>query len=413
MGKVVFTSANYKSYFAWENFRGLEPEQRQDLINFTVEQIRQEKGLKNVDVNIQDMKPSSRGSCSQNYGLFNQFKGHTLTLNSDVLTSHRPSAPYSIYNTINHELEHASQYEHAAEKAISNDNAAVLEQRLNDQHYYSASGDKISHNADGSVIRTVDGRIVREARFDSETDYQLYRAQACEADARQAGLKAVEALQKNNQANGINDVFIEEYIESTQANEVAENRIMMQQLGMHSRESLAREELSHISEEKVSKSAREKVIEYAREKDFEVAQEVLMDDAYGEITEAEIRDKFENNEGYSDFFATDGYNEKKVAENERKEYKFARYKWNENNIETSEERSEQRDAFRHTMTDLTRSDDSVERKREAFTNSMSQDGGESSGDVKRGKFINSMNAEAVAYDGGGTQAKGAEAKVGR
>lgn len=405
MSKTVFTSDNYKTYFTSENFRHLESAQRQDLIKFTVEQIRNEKGLKNVNLQFEDMDPSSRGSCSQNYGIFNQFNGHTLTLNSDVLTSKKISIPYSTYNTINHELEHADQYEHAADRSIKNNDAVTLEQRLNDQHYYSASGDKIIHLDDGKA---------RIYRFDNETDFQLYRAQACEADARQAGLKAVEDLKIHNQSSGIDDIFIDDYIEATRANEIAENRTMMDKLGMHSRESLAREELSHISHDKVTVEERAKIIDYAREKDFETAKQVLQDDAYGKTTEAELRKQFDNNIGYQDFYSTDYYNANKVPDNDRSEYKFAKYKWNDEGENFDDSQSGQRESFRRVMDNSSSNQPTTQEKREAFTKEMHHKSEHIDNVSKRQAFSESMSDDVRNdEDASITQIKGVELKVDR
>ena len=72
-------------------------------------------------------------------------------------------------------------FELAANRHVKNSNPIALEQRLNDQHYYNASGDK-------KVIWQ--GQSARVHRFDDGIDYQMYRAQACEADARAAGYAA-------------------------------------------------------------------------------------------------------------------------------------------------------------------------------------------------------------------------------
>lgn len=97
---MEINSKNYTKYFAFNNFVSLTEKERRDLIKYTVEQIRQEKGLKKVDVEFRDMNPGSRGSCSQKYGLFNHFDGHEMVLNSDILTTKSAIAPYSVYNTI-------------------------------------------------------------------------------------------------------------------------------------------------------------------------------------------------------------------------------------------------------------------------------------------------------------------------
>ena len=405
MANSLFTAENYKTYFSWQNFNELSPEQRKELISFTVKQISEENGLHSVDLEFKDMKPSSRGSCTPQLGVFNHLKGHKMVLNSDVLTSKSRTAPYSIYNTINHELEHANQYERASDRKIGNDDAATLEQRLNDEHYYSASGDKVIER-DGERYRTI--------RFDEETDFQLYRAQACEADARAAGLKAVEELKTSNAAHGIYDEDIDNYIEYERDNEVIENREMLKRLGMHSRENMAREELDHISEKRVSLENREKVIAYARQKDYEVAKEVLKDDANGNLTEDQIRQKFDSDDEYNDFYQTDNYNANKVDDSTRCLYKYSKYKWESDDILLDDSSNNHRDQFRRSIESQQRSQTSTEQQRGRFRERFSA--GTSNGpsyEVQREKFIQSTNGESRSEDIVLGQSKGAENKVDR
>lgn len=315
MADITFDKQNYKSYYSWNKFKSLAPEQREDLFRFSAEQIRQEKGLQQVHLDFKDADSRSRGYCYQNVS-GGKLLGHEVRLNSDVLTeTQNYYAPYQMYNTLNHELEHASQYEHASNMRIGNDDAATLEQRLNDQHYYSSEGDKIVFN-EGK-------RPYREPRFDGQTDFQMYRAQACEADARAAGYSAVESLKQEGQS----DVYLDSYLRTTKARETNNNRQMMARLGMHSRENMAKEELGHLSRNKVSEQDQARVLEYARQKDYETAKSVLSADSGGIATENEIREQFNSNQRYADFYKSQRYNDNKVTAEEHKDYSYAQYKW--------------------------------------------------------------------------------------
>lgn len=406
MEEKLFTTDNFRTYFSWEKFHELTKEQREELLDFTVKQISTEKGLHPIKLEFRDMDPSSRGSCTPQMGFFNNLKGHSMVLNSDILKSNSKTAPYSIYNTINHELEHANQYERASDRAIGNDDSATLEQRLNDEHYYSASGDKVFYR-DGVRYRTI--------RFDDETDYQLYRAQACEADARAEGLKAVEELKKSNALHGIDDKEIDDYLEYAKANEITNNRDMLKQLGMHSRENMAREELSHISERKVSIEDREKVIAYARQKDYEVAKEVLLDDANGNLTDEQIKQKFENNNEYDDFYQSEIYRENKVNESERKFYKYSNYKWESDDASLHEDEvNTQRSKFREKFETESRFDKNLTQQRTQFRDGMSSnDLSEVNNESLRTEFNNIVNAKAESENLNFEQYKGADNNINR
>lgn len=322
MSEFSLNSENYKSYYSWEKFSGLSGSEREELIRFSVEQIRKEQGLQKVDVEFFKADSTSRGSCSQVFD-GKRFAGHSLKLNNDVLTeSDDFYAPYKTFNTINHELKHASQFELASNRHVKNSNPEALEQRLNDQHYYNANGDK-------QVLR---GRM---PRFDEETDYQMYRAQACEADARAAGLSAVEGLK----ANGQTDPYLDSYIKTQKAREINNNRVMMSKLGMHSREEMAKEELKYISTKKLKEPDRQRVLEYARQKDFETAREVLNADSRGAASEEDIKDRFNNDQGYANFYKTQRYNQNKVNESNHDYYIYAKHKWEygENATESNED----------------------------------------------------------------------------
>lgn len=314
MSEFLVNPENYKSYYSWEKFSQLNESEREELIRFSVEQIRREQGLQNVDVEFFEADSTSRGSCSQAFE-GKRFVGHTLKLNSDILSeSDDFYTPYKTFNTINHELKHASQFELASNRHVKNSNPEALEQRLNDQHYYNANGDK-------SVIWQ--GQRGRVPRFDKETDYQMYRAQACEADARAAGFSAVEGLK----VEGQNDSYLESYLRTQKAREINNNRVMMSKLGMHSREEMAKEELQYISNRKLKEPDRQRVLEYARQKDFETAKEVLNADSRGLATEEELKNRFDNNQGYSNFYKTQHYNQNKVNESNHDYYIYAKHKW--------------------------------------------------------------------------------------
>lgn len=314
MSEFALTAENYKAYFSWDIFKDLNEADREELIRFSIEQIRGEKGLKDVRVEFYSGEATSRGACYQDFK-GKKCIGHTIRLNNDILSEKKDYySPYKTFNTINHELEHASQYEHASDKKIKNSDSATLEQRLNDQHYYCSDGDKRY------------GFGERTYRFDKNKDYQMYRAQACEAEARAAGYSAVESLKTEGQS----DAYLESYLKTQKAREINNNRQMLQQLGMHSREEMAREELNYLSDKKVSEEDRQRVLEYARQKDFETAKEVLLADSRGELPEEELKKRFDNNNNYSNFYKSEEYNSKKVKDYEHKNYSYANYKWNDN-----------------------------------------------------------------------------------
>lgn len=315
--KIKFDSTNYKSFFRSSEFSKLTSDERRDLISFSVEQTRLKQGLSPIKVVFGEDDEACRGYCSPIVARDGTLRGHELWLNEDVLTTKNPYASYSVYNTYHHELEHASQYENASNPEISNSNAATLEQRLNDEHYYCADGDKL--------VRPFFGEPHRKARFSEQTDYQLYRAQACEADARAAGLNSLRELQSDLK----NDEMLNRYVKRTESLEISQNREMLSELGMHSRENMAREELSHLPSGKVSVEDQERVIAYAREKDFETYKTVAEVDAWGDITEEKMRQQFDNNEQYEDFYQSDVYLKNKVKSFEKKDYKFSQYKWDE------------------------------------------------------------------------------------
>ncbi len=307
----IFTSENYKAYFSWEKFKDLSSSSREELIRFAVKEIAQEKGLKPVNVRFYKGEETSRGGCSQVF-CGRKCIGHELRLNNDTLYEKtRDSASYSVFNTINHELEHASQYERSENRSIKHSNPEVLEQRLNDQHYYSYSGAACHGSA--------------QSRFDSETNELLYFAQSCEAEARAAGYSAVEGLRQEGKV----DPYLESYLKQEKADEYMLNKEIVGKLGMHSREQMAREELGYLSMKKVDEKARQSVLEYARQKDYEMVREILKRESRDILTDDQIQDKFNKNEGYPDFFQSEYYKTNKVTKDEHKQFAYARYKLDE------------------------------------------------------------------------------------
>ena len=118
------TLENYKRYFDSRVYSGLNMDQRRALLDFTVKQEAERRGISNVDLAYKGQKegwtPGNRGSmsCSFENG---QLKQH-VTINQDVLTRTDPDISYSSYKTICHELEHGVQNEQMYDPKISNDN---------------------------------------------------------------------------------------------------------------------------------------------------------------------------------------------------------------------------------------------------------------------------------------------------
>lgn len=318
MSGATFDSGNYKSFFSWKRFEQLDKSEREALIRCAVEQVSREKGLKNkVTVDFFKGDPASRGSCGQDvrWGKCT----HVLRLNGDVLTNvgeERAFAPYMAFNTINHELEHASQYERSADRSIGNDDPATLEQRINDRHYYSWYGDKRV------------GGGARTFRFGKEKDRLLYSTQACEADARASGLTAVEGLRED----GVEDLYLENYIGREKAYEILRHRKSMQQLGIHSREEMAREELRFLPPGKVSEQDGRKLLEHARQKDYEAFQTVMKCESNGMATEEQTRAIFDSGRGFPNFFESEEFRQNKVTESEHSQYSCGNYKWDEQSV---------------------------------------------------------------------------------
>lgn len=347
---VDFNEKNYKTFFRYDVFKDLSVEKRKELIKIAVKTISLDKGIHNVDVVFKKMPKNNRGSCSQNFNFFGKFTGHTMILNDDVLTETNISSPYSLFDTLNHELEHAHQFENASNRSIDNSNVDVLEQRLNDEHYYCSNGDKIKKGIFGEY---------RIPRFDSETDYQLYRAQACESDARQAGINAVEQLRNENLKLGYDDYYADVYIDSEHANEINENIEMFKKLGMHPRENLLKEELNFLPEGKLTLEEKNNVIEYARSKDFEIAKKVLNEKYSFLLDEENLYSNFLENIDYDDFFKKSMYQNQKLKASEKEEYKFATYKWNNDSLNETKTKRDNFSARMKNSENITHSEENM------------------------------------------------------
>ena len=347
---MIINSQNYKTFFIGNRFLSLSSEERERLVSCAVENLCKEKGLKNATVSFEKMKENTRGQYNPDT-IFTHLKGHKIKLNQDFLTTQNTNASYILFNTINHELEHAKQYENASNPHIKNSDAATLEQKLNDEHYYSSKGDKIITDIFGT-------KIGRTYRFHEDIDFQLYRAQASEAEARVAGMKAVEELKESNLKNGFIDEDIDNYLIAEQTNEYIENKKMVNLLGMHPRESLVKEELSHISTQKISEEDRQRVIDYARNKDYETAKVMLQSDHKGNLSEEQTRRFFETNNGYVDFFKTNGYDSLKVKDNERRRYRSFNNKWDQES--SNESLREEKDKFFNNNVDVEKTKDDKE-----------------------------------------------------
>ena len=340
---ISFDENNYKTYYSWEKFRTLNPQERQQLLEYTVDQIRTEKGLQKISLHLEDRDPGSRGQWQPSRGWFNRFKGHEIHLNNDILRANHPYAAYSMYNTINHEIEHASQYEMSLEQSETHDNPEILEQQLNDQNYFSA--DAVRFGSDGKHDR----------------DFQLYRAQASEAEARKAGLDAVKALRESNLSQGIEDKNADKYIRYAEAREIKKDREMIETLGMHSRESMAAEELSYISDKYISQSDRVKVLNYAREKDYQTSKSVLQ--RYEHMGEDQVKEEFSSNKRY-DFFKSTTYD---VAKRNGRDVTIGDRLQNESGKVSY---ADKREAFIKSVKRSEISTSSAESKRESFRAAM-------------------------------------------
>lgn len=290
---MTLTKNNYKQFFANENFIKLNPAQREDLIRFSVETIRNDLGLDPVKLTFVDngqafgntiWTAGSRGAI----GLTRNANGaeHSMYLNSDSLTRNDDAISYETFKTINHELEHGVQNTQIRDKSISNDNTEVAELRANNTHYYKPSTGGFT-NKDGKSV-----------------DRALYLSQVKEAKAREAGLNAVKTLVSENKANGIDDPKGEDYILDLSARENIIRKNNIQALGPHAREEMARESMNYMPN--MTGAQKEAVIDQARNADLENMQK-----AYGKEYSAEqLKSKFENSNPEDNYFKSTQYTDK-------------------------------------------------------------------------------------------------------
>ena len=341
-GKVTFDASNYRTYLSYEKIQGLSSDQREALFKFASQQTADEKGLKQVDFEAERVLPDKDGrlwggSCSQKFSqIIKKFEGHELSMNSYCWNRNSVTAPYSSCRTMYHELEHAAQFERSIDRGIKNSDPAALEMRLNDGHYYRSNGDKAVLTPTGL---TLSKRFGNAADANNNIDFHLYQAQACETEARRAGIRGLEEMQKYNREHGISDYRLDAYVSAAKAEEAHINRSIMKDLGMHPREQMAKEQLSQIPKSKISEEDRARVLQYAREKDYEMASEVLRDNARGQISEEEVREQFDKNIGYPDFFESQEYQSKKATYAERLNYQMPKYRWSENASENENSQS--------------------------------------------------------------------------
>ena len=281
-GKVTFDASNYRTYLSYEKIQGLSSDQREALFKFASQQTADEKGLKQVDFEAERVLPDKDGrlwggSCSQKFSqIIKKLEGHELSMNSYCWNRDSITVPYSSCRTMYHELEHAAQFERSIDRGIKNSDPAALEMRLNDGHYYRSNGDKAVLTPTGL---TLSKRFGNAADANNNIDFHLYQAQACETEARRAGIRGLEEMQKYNREHGISDYHLDAYVSAAKAEEAHINRSIMKDLGMHPREQMAKEQLSQIPKSKISEEDRARVLQYAREKDYEMASEVLRDNA--------------------------------------------------------------------------------------------------------------------------------------
>ncbi len=312
---------NFRSFFRSEVYRKLEPEDRMALIRLTVEQVRKEQGLAPVEVTFVKQDPKHRGATWSDYSEDGEkVLQHHITINDDVIYDPSIFTSYSVYQTIHHELRHDYQHEVAIDKSIDNSDPYVLEQRLNQQHYYRYGGDKTTFSILGNRKLTY--------RFGGEIDKQLYYAEAVEKDARVIGAKAIEKLSSDYLAD---DPTLDAFIYQNKQLEASKSQHIMEALGVHSREELAKEELRYISEDKLSNADRERVLAYAREKDLEAYTEYIENTPWLKLSKEQIETEFNEDFKFDNFFKSDNYQKNKATGKEREFSNLSHYKWDKSN----------------------------------------------------------------------------------
>lgn len=314
-----FNESNFRSFFRSEVYRELQPEDRMALIKLTVEQVRKEQGLAPVEVAFVKQDPQHRGATWSDYSEDGEkVLQHHISINDDVIYDPSIFTSYSVYQTIHHELRHDYQHEVAVDRSIDNSDPYVLEQRLNQQHYYRYGGDKTTVSIFGKRSLTY--------RFGEETDKQLYYAEAVEKDARVAGAQAIEKLRSDYLTD---DPTLDAFIYQNKQLEASKSQHIMEALGVHSREELAREELRYIPEDKLSNADRERVLSYAREKDLEAYTEYIENTPWLKLSKEQIETEFNEDFKYDNFFKSECYQKNKAMGKEREYSDLSHYKWDE------------------------------------------------------------------------------------
>lgn len=264
---MEFTSENYKQYFDSKKYNSLTPDQRSQLIRFTVNEEGSKRGLSDIHLEFKGVADGwthgNRGSMgSRDMG---DHVRHYMQLNEDVLTRDG-SISYSAYKTICHELEHGIQNVRSFDKSVSNNNTEVAEYRANDSHYY------------------------QESRA-------LYLAQVMEYKAREAGLQGVKDLIADNyKTTGEWDEAGENFAHELEQAERANDRQIIKELGVHSREELAKTAM--YGDSSFSSKQYKNVLKSARESDFE-----MFERNYGDFFDKkELKKHFENNTFSPNYF---------------------------------------------------------------------------------------------------------------
>lgn len=306
-----FNSENFRSFFESSVYLGMSPVEREALIRFAVEQVRLEKGLATVDVSFVKAPCTTRGSTHSAYTDDDQVLRHHIRLNEDSIKTPDQFSSYSVYKTIHHELRHDYQREIEVDKSVRNDDPYALEQRLGSRHYYRYAGDK----------KTLMGY---KSRFDGQIDKQLYYAQACEQDARDEAMRSLEELQRDVLPN---DETLNAYRFYQKQSEANTREKIYDYLGVHSREELAKEELSHVSEDCLSPEERSGVLAYAREKDLEQYIRYVKESSRPDLSQEQIRREFAEDFKADNFYKTNAFQKNKASGAERKQSDLSRYKF--------------------------------------------------------------------------------------
>lgn len=279
----MFTRDNYKLYFQSAKYNSLKSDERTDLLYFTVSEIARQKGIPNVRLEFLHTKDHGlRGSMRREFDARGTMY-HTLSLNEDVLTR-KNAISYNAYNTICHELEHGSQNILIADENIKNSDPYVGELRANDIHYYNGEGEK------------------------GDASFELYQAQVKEMKAREAGLEGVkELIESNLKSTGEHDKAGELYLQEQAKKEYAYEKRILEKLGCHSREELAKAAM--YGNPDFRDKDYKKILKSAREADFELFKKHYG----GKYSEKELSKHFENNTLTPDYFKSQEFIKIKVG----------------------------------------------------------------------------------------------------